>query len=1229
MDDVSPSLVAVGLREAALDSPTFRASVRYAEDQIQALEKHLESYVRMFRDFTAALLSLEESTQSILAKSIPSFLTEHLVGMLSAASKDAETRSGLHLAYNAAMGPSAADEHLIFQAKVNDNLIAESLSSFLRSDIKEMKESRRQFHHVQERYDNLLNRYHSQSKSKESSALREDAFQLFESRREYLQISLAYSSKIATFRASLNTVLVTSFGRSAITCSNQYAELGKSVAPVCDELSRILKWNEEMSKSHSSFEARLLDERTRLEEHAIERFTPPRDLGEYAVSTLVSPGGIDESELNGRPIKQGWLFVKTANANKSTRVTWVRRWVYIKDGMIGWLIPGQRGVEEGEKIGVLLCNAKTAVQEDRRFCFEVLTKNSGSVFQAETEGQLAEWLKTLELAKRAAVDVSSPQPHASMIIPPFYADFAAPDDRIEPVEQLKLGRSASEKEPVHTKISQKFEARHNKNRVISTSGSSLPQISQPRRITDLKFQGESSGLAPNTLISPPVSTELSGKAVVAASYGDVQNIPSGGLANYWGSTNWGLVSTVAQIDPGSDWILSGPEAVADSALLAREKQGVIRRSSIRGRPGSSDERKFPTGYPAELEKHDAQFRALFPGVRRDDFVLFVFRAAWRLNHFHHFSGRIYVTMNGIYLYSYCYGTIMMQSYPFSSIQTIKAFSGHLCDYLLLKSIGRKIKIHVYLDSIHTVQQRMDLILRNSKATDKLEIPEIFNRLRDFEDRGPLESADEEQVDESDPEPMSPHEDNTFAIKRVVRLKLPSEPMTCGCENHLDRIVYDGDFEISAKAMFHLMFGDNCRLWSGMYSSLVGSEDLEQQPWKSDGKLSRRAFQYNVGYEDSLNRKRRVPITENQCIEKRDEHLCYVITDSKHSWNLPHAESFILESKFCITHISKFKCKLKISVGIRWLKTYFGIKSLVSRAANTEVSDFAAQIVLITKAQVVQLKDRHDSSGIVRLFGAVGSQTEPIYFNADSETSKLTSDIDPTSPRLPIRARSTASLIIESLMSFGLIASSSIVQVSFTAYKATTVFLSAQWLLIAILGVSILVNLLLGGKSTVAFWSERSATVWLDSIGVKPNMRMSKAVYLQDLDDMIQQAQVPWSTNSTCFRKFQKIYIETDLNEDAKISTAAEYYNPATRRMATQILQSRQRLGALRHDVLVSLRMIAGIEKTLIKAEWENWLKEESLKCEQVSGDSLYNKELGRYCGDCLVDLAKLNGISEI
>lgn len=51
--------------------------------------------------------------------------------------------------------------------------------------------------------------------------------------------------------------------------------------------------------------------------------------------------------------------------------------------------------------------------------------------------------------------------------------------------------------------------------------------------------------------------------------------------------------------------------------------------------------------------------------------------------------------------------------------------------------------------------------------------------------------------------------------------------------------------------------------------------------------------------------------------------------------------------------------------------------------------------------------------------------------------------------------------------------------------------------------------------------------------------------------------------------------------------------------ARQLRRTRQRLGSYRHDLLVAMRVVNSIEKEMIQSEWENWLADENLRCDQV------------------------------
>ena len=65
------NLIPVGLKEAALDSPTFRASTLHFADQIDAIERWLNGYVTSTSKLCHDILALEETITAFLGKTSP------------------------------------------------------------------------------------------------------------------------------------------------------------------------------------------------------------------------------------------------------------------------------------------------------------------------------------------------------------------------------------------------------------------------------------------------------------------------------------------------------------------------------------------------------------------------------------------------------------------------------------------------------------------------------------------------------------------------------------------------------------------------------------------------------------------------------------------------------------------------------------------------------------------------------------------------------------------------------------------------------------------------------------------------------------------------------------------------------------------------------------------------------------------------------------------------------
>lgn len=501
---------------------------------------------------------------------------------------------------------------------------------------------RRVLDQTQKQYDHLQARYAGQAKSKEPSSLREDAFQLHEARKAYLKASLDFCIHSPQLKINLEKLMVR-------VCFGQWREFkldreskAATYAKHGREMERIHGWTLEMEISEKSSRREITSARKQIEEAAEQAVRPSRELEDYSVSTVPYLGSQAPTSLKlvqdcvFKPEKQGWLNLRTLTG-KPTRTVWVRRWAFLKNGIFGCLAQGSRtgGVEESERIGVLLCSIRAAFQEERRFCFEVKTKNSTILLQAETQKELTEWIGSFESAKRKALESPSHElpPHSiqpsqdpafSISQPPAPEFTADVSDSLTPNahdEHLGADRSSTlpvgDREGVNGRVSgdftnlrrstaverdqdggrelltprimQKLDL-HRKsnspsqqpssssvqpyssgvagmlspNHNLFPPGTALPNNNAENEPDKSKAAGGTyssrdfllNTLAPPTLANPPTPTSMSRAAVIVScergiGIGVADStgiIPSGMMANLWGTSHWGLINKLERIE---------------------------------------------------------------------------------------------------------------------------------------------------------------------------------------------------------------------------------------------------------------------------------------------------------------------------------------------------------------------------------------------------------------------------------------------------------------------------------------------------------------------------------------------------------------------------------------------------------------------------------------------------------------------------------------------------------
>ncbi|KAI1098978.1 hypothetical protein F4804DRAFT_323212 [Jackrogersella minutella] len=1305
----SPS-VPVFLHEAGLDSPSFRASALYFAEQVDAIERWLESYVRTTAKLSHDLLGLEETIYTYLAKTIPP-------PNINAVDNDYAALALKRFSE----GSREWWVQLLDAARKMDTMSVEPIRNFLQGDLRNFKEAKRTLEQTQKVFDTTLARYVSQSKAKEPSSLREDAFSVYETRKAYLKASMDFCFYAPQFRLNLDKLIVQvsyDLWREMKRSRDTQGSFGK----FGHEMDRVRGWSKEMELSEPTFKRELQIARRDIGEVTLAAFKPSREIDDYSSSTvpfLGSRGPMNVPTAGQSALiseKQGWLYLRTITG-KPSRTNWIRRWYYCRDGIFGWLVNCPQGVLQGDEIGVLLCNAKPAVGEERRFCFEVKTKNQTLLLQAETQAQLMEWLEVFEVAKKRAFEASVSRDNSSLpggvdpafsITPPSLPEFSAKalDAQIEdgpsserttnlPVpgpeggllprpsfdlttappkrSVTSLAREEGESGREHAaRIMQKLDL-HRKATftsgmdmgvvpppgpnggiasLISASQGLLPGyvVAAPKQQQGLVLPGpeaQAGSLAPSTLARPPAMTSLSKTAVVYS--GDrvfsstaSQHLPTAILANYWGSTAWGQEYTTkarrndVELDdpfgPNSPTIKmttigEGEEVKSPSShkkaisMDARINHPKIVQPTTEKPPPET----FPLDYPIELKTNSAQFRLLFPGVPLDEKLVLVFRAAWisdaaadREVPTMAGNGRIYVTSDNMYFYGHQMGLVVTYTISLDTISEVTAAPGRDCDFIFLHLnqgadvIGyTRVTIKTFLEDLDLLHARLNLLVDDLQAEEPMDLTELIRALINLEkedsDRKSPSMDSWEEISEHTPiddgtaagRPVSPRSHGNYrsrhkhSRKPPPKLQLPTHPVIYEPEN-MQRKVAERNFEISAKACFHVLFGDKSFVFPKLYFERRAL-NVAQGPWKlNDAGHMHRQFRFSVNSTTRLGRTKAEEFVDDQTIDLFSDHVTYVITHVKIPWHLPHAHGFKLVTKIVITHVAKSKCKLAIFTKVAWSKPPALAKNIVERQALDDVGQDAEELAEVATDQVRKLGHHSRTKRAIQVYGNVGLQTQVLVFTpGEADITK----------KPQIKPRTLGQMLLETIRSFADSVASSLMMWAFAAVKKLWDVVTAQWIILALLGFSIFTNILFSSQGTSTWWSERRAASFMNRVGVGPNVMMSKAIYIADLDEAARSsagagATPPWPSDSYCYSTFQSIANASDA--DAPYEQAGSSLSwGSSRATARRLRQTRQKLGAYRHDLLVAMRTVNSVEREMMHAEWENWLLDENHRCGQV------------------------------
>ncbi|KAI8139083.1 hypothetical protein BJV82DRAFT_628160 [Fennellomyces sp. T-0311] len=200
-----------------------------------------------------------------------------------------------------------------------------------------------------------------------------------------------------------------------------------------------------------------------------------------------------------------------------------------------------------------------------------------------------------------------------------------------------------------------------------------------------------------------------------------------------------------------------------------------------------------------------------------------------------------------------------------------------------------------------------------------------------------------------PEPVDPDQ-------LPSHIKAPDGPVSCNCDDHLDKLETEIEFPISAKRLYDIMFSDEANaspsdggVWAGKTAGTEG-HDLRVSCWYNADSQTKRTLKYIMPVSNPIVRMKEAEVVETQVLMNKDDYICYVVQISTRTAALPYADAFIPSVRYCITWIDQSKCKLAIHLGVAWVQRVL-VRAIVTRAAMKGMGDSIAVFIPVLEDAV--------------------------------------------------------------------------------------------------------------------------------------------------------------------------------------------------------------------------------------------------------------------------------------
>lgn len=1212
------SLVAVTLKEAALDSPTFRASFNHLNNEISDMLEWCGNLQKRTSELNTSMDTLRELANNIIVMFVPNFAFQGLLG------QDYTTLAFVRYSQSI----KAVWTELISRLHTHHDQLKERLKK-ISDAYKPYKAQFEKFTAAQAAYDQAHASFMAMDKTETPADLQKAQKHTAELRREYLLASIKLSNLMSRLRLEATASLILAFADPM----QIYRKASVSNMENAVDLHRLRQCALTMMRGKNDVMEGHENASRRLEQRAGESDTT-EDITAFAPENSTLPADYVPKVTDSTPLEQfGWVFIK----HPSQRNRWVRRWAFIKNGLFGWLALSADGtyVLESDKVAVASCTFTSAPDYSRRGCFTVTKDNLRVVIQAESTAELVGWLSVAAAVSRMHFDLPS-------LLQPWSPEFVSvhltesmDSSNLSPShsassrhhnsgENFKrfmrrsagLTRLNSHSSKSETESLEAEQTTHDPTKVFpdhhmsSSFSSFLKAVGTAQYIDGLSTLAPSSQnmLAPPIIPTVPMPTSMTPWAVVGYSFLQPVGFPNALTANFWGSVNWRTYRASQQF-------------------------------TVEYTPKTP---QYPPYYPKELIAQDMIRRAIFENLNLpNEYLVTLIRGFVRLKENQWVPSRLYATNRRLLFQVSIFDYASLRSVRYMSILDVECKSS--IDFDDLQVIVRNTEteneessdlppystfiMRMFIDSGILMQRRLQYLLDNYKSRRPDNLEEIIKQLgrinaefsKDVEQRL-VPATEEEQVlgtlwSDIDRALKNPNQNQSTVTSEKNDVEVDAVHNLADTMKHK---VLERDFAVSPRSLFHVMFGDHETVFNRDDMEHRLFQKLESGQWYDhNGVLERVVHAWISGIKEIAFKMYWDSMIQDfvQRIERKDSGHLYIISERRPVLKLPHGTKFTITLRYAIVRLSNGYSRLQMFADVHWRKGQATTAKTLERVMLKLLREEMELTCRNIDESLDTMSGHLDEFSIIKRFGKIKAsqvQERPALENSiNVHLGRRTYFW--YAVKLPINW-----LINIFVAIFGGIG----------GYFGKVA--SVDRVILLLLLVSLGLNFVMFGSSTYNYWHAkwevREANSYVDNlIPASPTAGsvFKRAIYLRDVDEAISAGFATQDyPDNLCAAKFQELLTTEayDNQEQLVLRPVVDYKSGQT----IEYLQAlRTGLAIERNKLMTELRMLKEEELAVIRREFGNWLQTENALCAKarsVIPDLNVDvfDHIKQYCSDCNV-----------